>query len=127
MTHRLLPTSELLPELVEGHLDRGDLSPEQLLQKLRPTQSSDLCGLPLRDQALGEPMNGSSEPHFGCELGRGLPQGREDGGRKVENDLGHRRSSFTRRVPQLEPAASCSPSIGRATPPPGRLPSRLKE
>ena len=68
-------TRELLPELVKGYLDRGDLSPEQLLQKLRPAQSSNLRGLSLGDQTLGEPMNGCGEPHFCCELGRGLPQG----------------------------------------------------
>src|SRR5215210_9095426 len=104
-TQRLLVTLELLTELVQGHLNGRDLSPEQLSQELRSAQAGDLGGLPLGDQALGVPMAGRGEPHLDGELGRCLPQGREDRRGEIKDDLRHGRLLLCQN-PNLVPPSS---------------------
>src|SRR3982750_410828 len=55
LTTQRLSVTRILPELLQRHLDGRDLSPEQLIQKLRPAHAGDLGGFPLRDHTLREP------------------------------------------------------------------------
>ena len=65
---------DLFPDLLESGLAGGHSSPVQLFEKFAPAQSGKLGGLPLRDDALGVPLDSRCDAHFPGELIRIFPK-----------------------------------------------------